>query len=89
MTFFETKRLRCLSITPEQYADFEKGVEPKWDGFSNPYKHLIEEPTPLHFRIPRVKANPDFADIAIILAISKDSNKVVGSAGLRSSGYFF
>ncbi len=83
MTYFETKRLRCLSITPEQYADFEKGVEPNWDGFSNPYKHLIEEPTPLHFRIPRVKANPDFADIAIILAISKDSNKVVGSAGFH------
>jgi RimJ/RimL family protein N-acetyltransferase len=52
-------------------------------GFTNPYNHLLEEPTPLPFRIPRVKANPDFAEIAIILAISKDRSEVVGSAGFH------
>ena len=83
MTAFETARLRCQSLTLEDYAAFEAGNKPKWTGFTNPYNHLLEEPTPLPFRIPRVKANPEFAEIAIILAISKDSNEVIGSAGFH------
>ena len=83
MTAFETARLRCQSLTLEDYATFEAGNEPKWTGFTNPYSHLLEEPTPLRFRIPRVKANPGFAEIAIILAISKDRSEVVGSAGFH------
>jgi [ribosomal protein S5]-alanine N-acetyltransferase len=83
MTAFETARLRCQSLTLEDYATFEAGNKPNWTGFTNPYNHLLEEPTPLPFRIPRVKANPEFAEIAIILAISKDRNEVVGSAGFH------
>jgi RimJ/RimL family protein N-acetyltransferase len=83
MTAFETVRLRCQSLTLEDYATFEAGNKPHWTGFTNPDNHLMEEPTPLPFRIPRVKANPDFAEIAIILAISKVSDKVVGSAGFH------
>jgi RimJ/RimL family protein N-acetyltransferase len=83
MARFETVHLRCQSLTLEDYATFEAGNEPKWSGFTNPYNHLLEEPTPLPFRIPRVKANSEFAEIAIILAISKDSNEVVGSAGFH------
>jgi RimJ/RimL family protein N-acetyltransferase len=83
MTALETARLRCQSLTLEDYATFEAGNKPKWTGFTNPYNHLLEEPTPLPFRIPRVKANPEFAEIAIILAISKDRNEVIGSAGFH------
>jgi RimJ/RimL family protein N-acetyltransferase len=83
MTAFETTRLRCLSLTLEDYTIFEAGNKPNWTGFTNPYNHLMEEPTPLPFRIPRVKANPEFAEIAIIIAISKDSNEVIGSAGFH------
>lgn len=83
MTAFETARLRCHSLMLEDYAIFEAGNKPNWMGFTNPYNHLLEEPTPLPFRIPRVKANPDFAEIAIILAISKDRSEVVGSAGFH------
>jgi RimJ/RimL family protein N-acetyltransferase len=83
MTTFETARLRCQSLTLEDYAAFGAGEKPNWVGFTNPDNHLMEEPTPLPFRIPRVKANPEFAEIAIILAISKESNEVVGSAGFH------
>jgi RimJ/RimL family protein N-acetyltransferase len=83
MTTFETARLRCQSLTVEDYENFSAGDTPNWTGFTNPYNHLMEEPTPLRFRIPRVKANPEFAEIAIILAISKESNEVVGSAGFH------
>jgi RimJ/RimL family protein N-acetyltransferase len=83
MTTFETARLRCQSLTTEDYETFGAGDTPNWTGFTNPYNHLMEEPTPLRFRIPRVKANPEFAEIAIILAISKETNEVLGSAGFH------
>ena len=80
---FETKRLSCQSISLNDYAEFEAGREPKWDGFSNPYKHLIEGPSPLRFRIPRVKADPTFAEIGLILAVEKNSKEIIGSAGFQ------
>ena len=83
MYLFETDRLRCYSLSISDYAAFEAGVEPKWEGFTNPYKHLIEGPSPLAFRIPRVKKDPSFADIGLILAVNKSSNEVIGSAGFH------
>ena len=83
MTSFETTRLTCNSLSLEDYLAFESGVEPNWSGFTNPYKHLIEGPTPLQYRIPRVKKDPEFAEIAIILAIEKASSEVIGSAGFH------
>jgi len=83
MQIFETSRLRCQSMSLTEYSDFEAGIEPKWEGFTNPYKHLVEGPSPLAHRIPRVKQEPSFAEICLILAISKSDNKVIGSAGFH------
>ena len=83
MYLFETERLRCESLSPSDYDTFEEGNEPAWNGFTNPYKHLIEGPSPLAFRIPRVKKDPGFAEIAIVLAINKSTNEVIGSAGFH------
>ncbi len=83
MTTFETNRLRCQSLSLRDYTDFESGVEPRWKGFSNPYKHLIEGPSPLKHRIPRVKREPVFAEIGLFLAIEKASNEIIGSAGFH------
>lgn len=80
---FETGRLKCQPLSLQDYADFEAGNELNWSGFSNPYKHLIEGPSPISFRIPRVKLNPEFAEIAILLAIEKTSKEIVGSAGFH------
>lgn len=83
MQTFETNRLYCRSLSLHDYFEFEAGVEPKWNGFSNPYKHLVEGPTPLQFRIPRVKKDPSFADIGLVLAISKSDDEIIGSAGFH------
>jgi RimJ/RimL family protein N-acetyltransferase len=83
MKLFETDRLNCESLSLSDYETFEAGNEPNWNGFSNPYKHLIEGPSPLPYRIPRVKKDPSFAHIAIVLAISKRTNEVIGSAGFH------
>jgi len=34
-------------------------------------------------RIPRVAASPEFAEIAIVLAVLKSTNEVIGSAGFH------
>ena len=78
---FATKRLLCQSLSLAEYAEFEAGREPKWDGFTNPYKHLVEGPSPLVHRIPRVKKNPSFAEIGLVLAIS--AGEIIGSAGFH------
>ena len=83
MKIFETERLLCQSLSLTDYSDFESGKEPMWDGFTNPYKHLVEGPSPLAFRIPRVKKDPSFAEIGLILAISKADKIVIGSAGFH------
>ena len=83
MSSFVTKRLRCQSLSLQDYADFEAGLEPGWEGFSNPYRHLIDGPNPLKHRIPRVKAEPNFAEIGLILAIEKETNELIGSAGFH------
>ena len=84
MSQFETERLICRSLILEEYLEFEKGFEPKWQGFTNPYKHLIEGPSPLSFRIPKVKINPEFAEIALTLAITKDKKEIIGSSGFHN-----
>ena len=83
MQLFETNRLRCYSLSLADYSDFEAGRELKWDGFTNPYKHLIVGPSPLVHRIPRVKREPSFAEIGLVLAISKSDNEIIGSAGFH------
>jgi len=83
MDLFETDRLRCHALTVANYLSFEAGIEPSWVGFTNPYRHLIEGPSPLPYRIPRVKKDPSFAHIAIVLAIDKSTNQVIGSAGFH------
>lgn len=83
MTYFETERLNCQSLSLDDYANFEAGQEPKWEGFSNPFKHFIEGPNPLVHRIPRVKKDPAFAEIGLILAITKSNNEIIGSAGFH------
>jgi len=83
MTTFETNRLRCQSLSLQDYADFEVGLEPHWENFSNPFRHLIDGPSPLKHRIPRVKAEPNFAEIGLILAIEKETKELIGSAGFH------
>ena len=80
---FESRRLLLCPLALEDYQAFENGVEPSWQGFSNPYRHLVEGPHPLAHRIPRVKLNPDFATIGLVLAIEKETMQIIGSSGFH------
>ena len=83
MSSFETARLSCRSLSLDEYQTYESGLEPGWDGFSNPYKHLIEGPNPMRHRIPRVNADPSFAEIGLFIAVEKASGEIVGSSGFH------
>ena len=78
---FKTNRLECFPLTLDDYAEFEAGREPEWNGFGNPYKHFVEGPNPLVHRIHRVKKNPHFAEIGLILAVA--DKELIGSAGFH------
>ena len=81
---FETERLIGIPLSVENYASFERNEEPKWEGITNPYRHLIEGTSPLRHRIPKVRANPAFAEIGIILAVLKSTKEIIGSAGFHN-----
>lgn len=83
MLQFSTVRLDGHSLNLDDYTAFESGKEPLWKGFTNPFKHLIEGPSPLQFRIPRVKKDPTFAEIGLIIAVEKNSKEIIGSAGFH------
>ena len=80
---FETPRLECRNLTLSEYNSFEIGIEPNWIDLNNPFRHLIVGPSPLSFRIPRVKKDNEFAEIGLVLAIEKESNNLIGSAGFH------
>ena len=82
---FETERLYCRPLTLSEYENFAENLEPEWQDLTNPYKHLIEGPSPLKHRIPRVQKDPNFAEIGLILAIAKNSRILVGSAGFHDN----
>ena len=83
MQIFESERLLGHSLSLDDYLQFEAGVAPAWISAINPYQHLVANPGPLPYRIPRVKKNPEFAEIGLVLAIEKDSGEIIGSAGFH------
>ncbi len=83
MPAFETQRLRCRPLSLAEYEAFALGVEPEWLDLTNPHRHLVDGPSPLRFRIPKVKLDDSFAEIGLILAIDKISNILIGSAGFH------
>ena len=82
-----TERLDLHTVLPAEYrllavdrADPRLWVD---RGFSNPLGHLVEDPGPLPFRIPRVEADPDAAPFLLRMAVLRDEGVVVGSAGFH------
>ena len=82
-----TERLELLAILPEEFGRLEvdRADPTLWvdRNMTNPYRHLVDEPGPLVHRIPRVKANPEFAPYAVRLAVLRDTRTIIGSAGFH------
>lgn len=90
-----TPRLELHTVLPEEYpwlpGGVHAGVDPSpalvalWSerGFSNPHRHLIDDPGPLVHRQPRVQREPSAAPTLLRWAVHRERRSVVGSAGFH------
>lgn len=82
-----TERLDLHTVRPEDYARLESDrADPRlWvdRGFTNPYGHLVEDPGPLPYRIPRIATDPEAAPYLLRMAVLREEGVIVGSAGFH------
>lgn len=82
-----TERLELHHVTPEEYELLaEDRADPRlWldRGFTNPHRHLVDEPGPLPYRIPRARRQPETAPYLLRLAVLAGQRVVIGSAGFH------
>lgn len=82
-----TSRLELHHVTPDEYemlaidrADTRLWVD---RGFTNPHRHLVDDPGPLPYRIPRVRRDPTSAPYLLRLAVLRSEHVVIGSSGFH------
>lgn len=82
-----TARLDLHTVRPEDYALLEVDrADPRlWvdRGFSNPHRHLVEDPGPLPYRLPRIATDPEAAPYLLRMAVLREEAVVIGSAGFH------
>jgi RimJ/RimL family protein N-acetyltransferase len=82
-----TERLDLHTVLPAEYRLLEHDrADPRlWidRGFANPLRHLVDDPGPLRFRIPRVSADPEAAPYLLRLAVDRERGIVIGSSGFH------
>ncbi len=83
----QTKRLELHAVQPHEYELLaeDRGNPALWidRGFSNPYRHLVDDPGPLPFRIPRIRANPALAKYLLRMVVLRESHEIIGSSGFH------
>jgi [ribosomal protein S5]-alanine N-acetyltransferase len=82
---WETKRLKLVTLPAAFYQILAAGLKPDWSqiGLSNPHQHLEVGPSPIRHRVTRIAAQPSFLPFALRLAVLKESNEIIGSAGFH------
>lgn len=82
-----TARLELHAVLPAEYellavdrADPQLWID---RGFSNPHRHLVDDPGPLPYRIPRIRTEPHGAPYFLRLAVLRGERTIIGSAGFH------
>lgn len=82
-----TRRLDLHAVLPSEYEllAVDRAHPALWvdRGFSNPLRHLVDDPGPLPHRIPRVRRDPAAAPLLLRLAVLRDEGIIIGSAGFH------
>jgi [ribosomal protein S5]-alanine N-acetyltransferase len=82
-----TARLDLHTVLPAEYdlLAANRAHRRLWldRGFTNPLGHLVDDPGPLPYRIPRIAADPDAAPYLLRLAVLRVEGIVIGSAGFH------
>jgi ribosomal-protein-alanine N-acetyltransferase len=83
----QTARLDLHAVQPAEYSllAIDRADPRLWldRGFSNPYRHLVDDPGPLVHRIPRILADPTAAPYLLRMAVLREAGVIVGSAGFH------
>lgn len=84
----QTTRLDLHAIQPREYdlLAVDRDDPKLWidRGFSNPHKHLVTDPGPLPYRIPRIQAEPGLAKYLLRLIVLRDRAEIIGSVGFHA-----
>lgn len=82
-----TERLDLHVVRPSDYALLaEDRADPRlWidRGFTNPLGHLVVDPGPLPYRLPRIAADPTAAPYLMRVAVLRSEGIIVGSTGFH------
>ena len=83
-----TERLDLHTVLPGEYLLLQHDrADPRlWvdRGFANPLGHLVDDPGPLPFRIPKVAVDPGAAPYLLRLTVLREKGIVIGSAGFHA-----
>lgn len=83
-----TERLDLHTVLPREYERLavDRCDPALWvdRGFTNPLRHLVDDPGPLPYRIPRVAEDPGAAPYLLRLAVHRQRRVVIGSAGFHA-----
>lgn len=82
-----TERLDLHTVRPEDYERLavDRADPGLWvdRGFANPAGHLVADPGPLPFRLPRVRRDPAAAPYLMRVAVLREQQVIVGGAGFH------
>ena len=85
----ESDRLLLYTVLPAEYEllEIDRTHPNLWldRGFSDPNKHFLIGPDPIKHRLPRVRQNPQWAKYLLRMAVLKDEQIVIGSAGFHTA----
>lgn len=83
-----TARLDLCTVRPREFELLanDRADSRLWldRGFSNPMKHLVDDPGPVPYRIPIIAADPEAAPYLLRLAVLRDEHVIVGSVGFHA-----
>ncbi len=83
-----TQNLALHTVTPADYEllAVDRSDPNLWQdrGFTNPFRHLVDDPGPLPYRIPRIRANPNLAKYLLRLAVYLPTQEIIGSSGFHA-----
>lgn len=84
----ETARLDLHAVQPDEYEllAVDRAHPDLWvnRGFTNPHRHLVAEPGPLPFRIPRIREQPELAKYLLRMIVLREFGEIIGSSGFHA-----
>lgn len=82
-----TRRLDLCTVLPSEclLLAVDRADPRLWvdRGFANPHRHLVDDPGPLPFRLPRIAADPAAAPYLLRMAVLREERAIIGSAGFH------